>query len=264
MSYEFIKVEKEDRITVVTINRPEVMNALHPPANRELDQVFNEFANSPDDWVAIITGASDQAFCAGNDLKWQARKGNITLKDMRKFLTGGFGGITERFDCYKPIIAAVNGFAMGGGGMEIVLACDIVVAAEHATFGLPEPRVGMVAAGGGIQRLSRQISYHQAMGMMMTGRKISAQEVYTLGIINEIAPSEGLMIAARRWAEEILECAPLSVRASKEAALKGLDLSLSEAIKSEFPGIAAMCASEDFIEGPLAFSQKRKPKWKGS
>ncbi|MGQ9654186.1 MAG: enoyl-CoA hydratase-related protein [Thermodesulfobacteriota bacterium] len=262
MGYEFIEVEREGHLTIVTINRAEVMNALHPPACSELDQAFEEFSQDPEAWVAIVTGAGDRAFCAGNDLKWQAQHGADAMRKARESLKGGFGGITRRFDCYKPLIAAVNGLALGGG-FEIALACDIIVAAEHASFGLPEPRVGMMARAGGVLRLPRHIPYHLAMGLILTGRRISAQEAYRMGVVNEVVALSELMAAARRWASEILECAPLAVRAAKEAVILGLGLPLEEAISKVFPGIVAMVESDDFKEGPLAFAQKRRPQWKG-
>jgi len=262
MLYNFIRVEKRENLTIVTINRPEVMNALHPLACRELDEAFNEFSADPEAWVAIITGAGDRAFCAGNDLKWQADHGAETMRKMREALRGFFGGITRRYDCFKPMIAAVNGLALGGG-FEIALACDIIVAAENATFGLPEPRFGMMARAGGAVRLPRQIPYHLAMGLILTGRRISAQEAYRLGLVNEVVPLAQLMPAAERWAGEILECAPLALRAAKESVLLGLNLPLEEAIPKIFSGIATMHESEDYVEGPRAFAEKRKPRWKG-
>ena len=155
MPYEFIKLEKKEHLTILTINRPEVMNALHPPACKEMDDVFNEFCDDPDAWVAIVTGAGDRAFSAGNDLKWQAQQGGDAVRKGLDSLRGGFGGNTKRFDCFKPVIAAVNGLALGGG-FEVVLACDIIVASENASFGLPEPTVGLMAGAGGVHRLPRQ------------------------------------------------------------------------------------------------------------
>lgn len=262
MEFEFIRVEKENHLTWITLHRPEVMNALHPPANQELDRAFDEFAQDSDAWVGILTGAGDRAFSAGNDLKWQARNGAQAMREGMKGVKGGFGGLTARTDCYKPLIAAVNGFALGGG-FEIVLCCDIILAAEGATFGLPEPRVGLMAAAGGVHRLPRHVPFHLAMGMMLTGRRISAQEAHRLGIVNEVVAAEELLPAARRWAGEILECAPLSIRASKEAALEGLGLPLRDALKTHFPGQGALYQSADFVEGPRAFAEKRKPNWKG-
>jgi crotonobetainyl-CoA hydratase len=262
MAYEFIKVEKKDHLTIVTINRPEVMNSLHPYADKELNQAFNEFADDPEAWVGIITGAGDRAFCAGNDLKWQAQHGGEAAYELRKDLRGGFGGITKRFDCFKPLIAAVNGFALGGG-FEIVLSCDIVLAGENVFFGLPEPTVGLMAGAGGVHRLPRHAPYHAAMGHILTGNRMTAQEAYRLGIVNEVVPQGEVMAAADRWAAEILKCAPLSVRASKEATLKGMSMPLNEALDAVFPESKRMRESEDFVEGPKAFSEKRKPQWKG-
>ena len=166
----------------MTLNRPGVMNALHKPAHFELHEVFNAFAADPDQWVAIVTGAGDRAFCAGNDLKWQAAGGE------RGWNSSGFGGLTTRFDCDKPIIAAVNGVAMGGG-FEIALACDLIIASENAVFALPEPRVGLAALAGGLHRLPRQIGLKRAMGMILTGRHVSAREGLDLGFVNEVVPA---------------------------------------------------------------------------
>ena len=256
---EFCRVERDGRLLTVTIDRPDVMNSLHPPANAELGKVFDEFVADPDLWVAIITGAGDRAFSAGNDLKYQAENAGGEL-DIPKM---GFGGLTSRFDNPKPVIAAVNGVALGGG-FEIALAADIIVASDKASFGLPEPRVGLAALAGGVHRLPRQIPLKQAMGMILTGRRVPAEEGRALGFVNEVVPHAELMAAARRWADAILECAPLSVRASKEAVHQGLDAGgLEEAMKRRYEGIVAMIKSEDFVEGPRAFAEKRKPNWKG-
>lgn len=262
MGFEFIKVEKKDHLTTITINRPEVMNALHFMATRELDQTFNEFAADDDQWVAILTGAGEKAFSAGNDLKFQAEHGRAVVAEGMKGNVGGFAGIARRFDCFKPIIAAVNGFALGGG-FETALACDIIIASETASFGLPEPRVGLMAGAGGVHRLPRQIPYHIAMGMILTGKRISAAEAHRLGIVSEVVAPGDLMATAEKWAAEILECSPLSVRASKEAALRGINLPLDQALNITYPGGSALSQSEDYVEGPKAFAEKRKPNWKG-
>lgn len=254
--YEFLEVERDGRLTVVTINRPQVYNALHSPAHFEFDAVFNDFAADPDQWVAIVTGAGDKAFSAGNDLKYQAAGGK------RERPATGFAGLTQRFDLDKPLIAAVNGFAMGGG-FEIALACDLIIASDNAVFALPEPRVGLAALAGGLHRLPRMIPQKQALGMILTGRRVSAAEGRELGFVNEVTSQADLMEAARRWAGLILECSPMSVRASKQAVYRGLDRpTLDEAIRTAYPAVQALYDSADFVEGPKAFAEKRPPRWK--
>ena len=259
MPSQFCSVQRDGHVTVITINRPEVMNALHTPAHFELSQAFDDFAADPDQWVAIVTGAGDRAFCTGNDLKHQAAGGEVRRPD------SGFGGLTSRMDLDKPLIAAVNGVAMGGG-FEIALACDLIVASEQAVFALPEPRVGLAALAGGVLRLTQQIPQKQAMGMILTGRRVPAAEGLQLGFVNEVVPHGELMAASRRWASQILECSPMSIRASKQAVRLGRDEpTLGEALRNQrgYPASQAMLASADFIEGPKAFSEKRKPAWQG-
>lgn len=258
MEFKFIKYEKRDHIAYITLNRPEVMNALHPPCHIEMDQVWDDFMADKNTWVAILTGAGERAFSAGNDLKWTAEHRG----ERPPMSKGGFAGITARFDITKPIIAAVNGFALGGG-CEIALACDIIVAADHARFGLPEPRVGLMAGAGGVHRLPRHIPLKIAMGMILTGRHVLADEAHRWGLVNEVVPLKDLMAAAERWASQIMECSPVSIQASKEAAMGGLGMSLEETSKHQFPGTSRLWKSKDVIEGPLAFAQKRKPQWKG-
>ena len=254
---DFCLTQREGHLFIITINRPEVMNSLHPAANRALAAAFDEFHADAELWVAIITGAGDRAFSAGNDLKHQA-----SGADMSGQPASGFAGLTARYDLVKPVIAAVNGVAMGGG-FEIALACDLIIAAENALFALPEPRVGLAALAGGVHRLPRQIGLKNAMGMLLTGRRVPAAEGKQLGFVNEVVPVGQALASAKKWAALILECAPLSVRASKEAAMRGLGLSVEEAQATRFDGIATMVKSKDFIEGPLAFSQKRAPSWQG-
>lgn len=253
---EFCSVAKDGHVVTVTLERPERLNALHPPANVELGDVFDDFAADDDAWVAIITGRG-RGFCAGNDLRHQAEGGE------RVPTPRGFGGLTSRFDLNKPVIAAVNGVAMGGG-FEIALACDLIIAAEPATFALPEPRVGLAALAGGLNRLPRQIGAKRALGMILTGRQVSAREGQQLGFVNQVVAAEALQESANRWAEEICECAPLSIRASKDVVYRSLDTaSLEDSMRAQYDSVKAMIDSADFIEGPRAFAEKRKPNWKG-
>jgi enoyl-CoA hydratase/carnithine racemase len=256
---KWTQTQRDGHILTVTINRPEVMNALHPQANRELAEVWDDFQNDTELWVGIITGAGDRAFSAGNDLKHQASGG-----DMSGMPATGFAGLTSRFDLDKPVIAAVNGVAMGGG-FEIALACDIIVASEQAVFALPEPRVGLAALAGGLQRLPRMIPLKHAMGMILTGRRVSAAEGQALGFVTAVVPHDELMQRARAWADLIMDCSPMSVRASKQAAMRSLDIpSLQESMNNgQYPAVGDLFRSEDFIEGPLAFAQKRDPEWRG-
>lgn len=255
---DYFSVERNGHLTIVTINRPEVMNSLHPPASHAIAEAFDDFEADPEQWIAILTGAGDRAFCAGNDLKYQAAGGDAS--DQPK---NGFAGLSERYDLVKPVIAAVNGVAMGGG-FELCLACDLVIAAEHAAFALPEPRVGLAALGGGLNRLPRQIGLKPAMGILLTGRSVSATEAKELGLVNEVVPKGCALAGARRWAEQILECAPISVRVSKQVAMRSLDhAELEASVDAHYDQVDHMLASEDFIEGPKAFAEKRTPDWQG-
>src|SRR6202453_1691554 len=259
MAYEFVRVERDGPITTIILNRPEVMNALQSPAHFELGEVFDNFAADPAQWVAIVTGAGERAFSAGNDLKHQAGNGKMGNPP------SGFAGLTSRFDLSKPLIAAVNGVAMGGG-FEIALACDLIIASENAIFALPEPRVGLAALAGGLHRLPRTIGVKRAMGMILTARHVTAREGHELGFVNEVVPAGEALAAAERWAETICKNSPMSIRASKQTIQKGLSVSLEQALaeQREYPAVKAMVASQDYIEGPKAFAEKRPPKWTGS
>ena len=253
---EFCKVTQKDHVLTVTINRPERMNAVHPPANLELADVFDDFAQNDGLWVAIITGEG-RAFCAGNDLRYQAEHGAL------EFLPKGFGGLTSRFDLLKPVVAAVNGVAMGGG-FEIALACDLIIASDKAIFALPEPKVGLAALAGGMQRLPRQIGVKRALSMILTGRHVSATEGKGLGFVNAVVKHDELMAEAHRWVDMILECAPLSIQASKDVVYRSLSISsLEDSMSENYESVGKLMFSEDFVEGPRAFAEKRKPNWKG-
>lgn len=256
--HEFCKLETKDRVLTVTIDRPEVRNALNPAANFELAQVFDRFDADPDLWVAIVTGAGDQAFCAGLDIKSQTPGQKLSADP-----PSGFAGLTARFRNSKPILAAVNGGAIGGG-FEMALACDLMIAADTAYFALPEPHIGLVPMAGGMHRLTRQIGLKPAMGMLLTGRKVQVEEALRLGLVNEVVPRAELLATAHRWAARIMKCAPLSVRAIKQCVLEGMRHgSLEGAMGARYPALDEMLESEDLAEGMRAFTEKRAPEWKG-
>lgn len=259
-AYQHCTVERQGPILIVAIHRPQVLNAMSPAAHFELQQVFDLYAADPGLQVAILTGSDERAFCVGTDLKELARTG-----DHRK-PPGGFCGITTRVDLFKPVIAAVNGLCLGGGA-EVVAACDLAVASERAVFGFPEPRVGLAATGGGaLQRLAREMPMKHVMRLLLTGASISAEEARRVGLINEVVPHQELMPAALALAQEILACAPLAVQATKQVVLQSRDApDFATAMdESRYPAVERMMHSQDAIEGPLAFAQKRKPVWTGT
>ena len=259
-----VRVAIDGAVMTITIDRPKA-NAIDLPTSRKLGEAFVYFRDNPELKVAVITGAGERIFCAGWDLKaldagdtplenwWEAEDPDL----------GGFAGITEMWNLNKPVIAALNGLTIGGG-FEIALACDLIIASENATFALPEPKVGLAALAGGLNRLPRQIGVKRALGMILTGRHVPAAEGYELGFVNEVVAHDELMAAARRWAEQICECAPLSIRASKDVVYRSLDsASLADSMAAQYDSVKAMVNSEDFVEGPKAFAEKRKPNWKG-
>jgi enoyl-CoA hydratase/carnithine racemase len=256
--FQFCRVARDGHLLTITIDRPEVMNALHPPAHSELARAFDLYAADPELRVAIVTGAGARAFCAGTDLKVRAATGRDDHPP------SGFAGLTSRFDLLKPVLAAVNGLALGGG-VEIVAACDLAIAADHAEFGLPEPRVGLAALGGGVlHRLARQMPMKQAMWLALTGRRITADEARRLGLINQVVPAGDLERAVRAVADDLLACAPLALEATKQVMLQGLaEPDLAKAIGARYPAAERMLASEDAHEGQRAFVEKRTPRWSG-
>ena len=259
MSYENVIYEKKDRIAYVTINRPDVMNAMNTATHVELRAVWEDFRDDDDLWVAILTGAGDRAFSTGNDLKESAARDPKSRTQERP----PFGGITSHFECSKPIIAAVRGYCIAGG-FETALACDLIVAADDTQFSLPEVKVGLVAGAGGLHRLAQTAPLKTTMGMVLTGRRMSAEEAFRLGIVNEVVPADELIAAAERWANEILACAPIAVRMTKEAVLAGLDVPVEDAMARDVREVKPRIrASEDYLEGPRAFAEKRKPVWTG-
>ena len=261
--YQYILFEERDHVAWITLNRPAVLNAMHPPMAGELRAAWQRVRDDENIWMAVLTGSGERAFSAGSDLKWRAEQGERAREHNRDEVTAGEAlGFQRGQDCWKPLLAAVNGYAVGGG-LELVLGCDIVLASDHAQFGLPEVRRGLMADGAGIHRLVRRVPYSVAMGMILTGQFIGAEEAHRVGLVNEVVTVDQLRPATERWVEQIMECAPLSLCASKEAAMRGLEVPLWEAVAQAFPMADKLYASEDFIAGPEAFAEKRKPDWKG-
>ncbi len=257
--YQYCSVETQGSVLIITINRPTLHNALHPPANRELAALFSDFQVDKSLRVAIITGGGDHAFCAGNDVKFSA---TASLEEM-KLPEQGFGGLTSFFERSKPVIAAVNGFAYGGG-FEIALAADLIIASENAKFALPEPKIGLAALGGGIHRLSRQIPYKKAVEMLITGKSVSAEEGLELGFVNQVCNPEDLMECSLAMASRIEACSPVSIDVTMSALAHGQDsASLVEASKNDTRLAKKLFTSKDFSEGVKAFAEKRKPVWPG-
>ena len=260
--FEKIIYEKDGRIALITINRPESLNAIDPQTGYELREAFTDFRDSDDLWVAILTGAGDRAFSTGNDLvamaKMMSGKGEAVSEMMRV----PFGGITRNFECWKPIIAAINGYCLAGG-LELALSCDIRVAAEHATFGLPEPKRAIIPAATGTQRLPRAVPLAFAMELLLTGERFDAETALRFGLISRIVPADQLAATAQEIAEKILECGPLAVRYIKQAVIQGREMSFEDGLKLESQLAGQVFRSEDAREGPTAFAQKRKPEYKG-
>jgi crotonobetainyl-CoA hydratase len=256
MTGQYVTLSVDCAIATVTLNRPEQLNALPPQAHYELATLFDHLCAQPDIRVAIIKG-SGRAFCAGYDLKDNLSDKVVDLPP------SGFAGLTWRNDYPLPLIAAVNGAALGGG-FELALACDLIITSEDASFALPEPKVGWAALGGGIQRLPRTIGLKRAMGIILTGRRISAQEGLELGFVNLVVTADQLNDTALSWALQIADCAPLAIRCSKQVAYTSLDQpDFSTALNPDsYPSARIMLDSEDAIKGRRAFSEKRKPVWK--
>ena len=251
----------ENHVARITIDRPDRMNAVDLATETELIRIWETIEKDCDVRVVVLTGAGDRAFCTGADMKG-GDSGLSGLEYWAAVRPGGFGGIALRDTLDVPVIARVNGHALGGG-MEMVLGCDIVVASEKATFGLPEPRVGRLALDGGIALLTRRIPHVHAMGLLLSGRRIPAAEAHALGLVNEVVAPDALDAAVERWVESILACAPLSVRAIKAMVRAGEGMSPKEAQMLRLPQLVEALQSEDQNEGVKAFQEKRAPNWTG-
>ena len=256
MSVEYSLV---DHVATITLNRPQALNAVDMETEAELQRIWLRIEDDPEVRVVVLTGAGDRAFCAGADLKNPQVTG---LQYWAAPRPGGFGGIALRETLNVPVIARVNGFALGGG-FEMVLGCDIVVACEEASFGLPEPLVGRMPLDGGMVLLQRQVPFRKAMAMVFTGKRVKAAEALEMGLVNEVVPRAELDAATARWVNDILACAPLSLKAIKQIVRNTSHMPASQAQALRVPALGAALNSEDGDEGVLAFQQKRKPQWKG-
>jgi acetyl-CoA C-acetyltransferase len=254
--YEHILVRRDEHLLEVTINRPEARNSLHPMANEELDHAFDAYFADDDLWVAILTGAGDKSFCAGNDLIYSGSGKPMWVPK------NGFAGLTSRRAMPKPVIAAVNGFAMGGG-CEIALACHLVVADATAQFALSEVKVGLIAGAGGVVRLPRMLPPKLANELVLTGRRMGADEAQRHGLVNRVTDAGAALDGARALAAEILEGSPTSVRISLQVMeeTRGIP-DVVDAVTHHSPALDELMVSEDAIEGLTAFAQKRKPHWR--
>jgi enoyl-CoA hydratase/carnithine racemase len=253
-----IEYRKEGGIAIMTINRPEALGAMTVKGFEELHDALVDFRDDDELLVGIITGSGDKAFCAGADI-------NDTLPFIKKIAYKHWQQPTTMLrglEIWKPLIAALNGLTLGGG-LEIAIACDIRIASENAKFGFPEVKVGMFPGSGGTQRLPRIISPGIAAEMLFTGKPIDAQEACRIGLVNKVVPLDELMPVAMELAESICEAGPLAVRTIKEAMVKGMSLGLEEGLRLESTLTPRLVFSKDFEEGIKAFTEKRKPKFKG-
>jgi len=255
-----ILYELKDYVARVTIDRPDVLNAIDVAAEHELQKIWSEVEANRDVRCVVLTGTGERAFSTGADMKDGSGASGLEYWALPR--PGGFGGIALRETLNVPVIARVNGHAVGGG-FEMMLGCDIIVAAQEATFGLPEARVGRLPLDGGMTLLQRQVPFHLAMGLLLTGKRISAAEAFRIGLINEVVPRAELDAAIARWVDEVLACAPLSVRAIKQVVRRTAQLSAAEARGQLLPALAEALQSEDSKEGVRAFIEKRKPVWQG-
>jgi len=254
-----VELKIEQHVATVTLARPEALNAVDLATEAELQRIWTELEKNRDVRVIVLTGSGERAFCVGADLKNPSVSGVDYWAAARP---GGFGGIALRETLNVPVIARVNGYALGGG-FEMVLGCDIVVACDEASFGLPEALVGRMPLDGGMTLLQRQVPFRKAMGMLFTGQRVTAAQALEMGLINEVVPRAELDNAVARWVNNILACAPLSVQAIKQVVRCTSTLSPAQAQALRLPALVAALQSADADEGVKAFQQKRKPQWQG-
>src|SRR5258706_5014635 len=254
-----VRLEQRDHVATITLDRPDVMNAIDLATEAELQRIWTEVEADDSVRLVVLTGAGERAFCVGADLKNPSVKGVDYWAAARP---GGFGGIALRETLNVRVIARVNGYALGGG-FEMVLGCDIVVACEEASFGLPEPLVGRMPLDGGMTLLQRQVPYRQAMGMLFTGKRISAARALELGLVNEVVSRTALDAAVQRWVDAIPACAPPSLQGIKQVVRATGSMQPAQAQALRLPALVAALQSSDADEGVKAFQQKRKPQWTG-
>jgi enoyl-CoA hydratase/carnithine racemase len=250
----------DNRIARVTLDRPDRMNAIDAETEAELEAIWRDIEGRDDVSCVVLTGAGEKSFCTGADMKGSGSKSG--LEYWAESRENGFGGLAFRRSLDVPVIARVNGYALGGG-FEMVLGCDIVIASEKAKFGLPEARVGRLPLDGGMVLLQRKIPHNLAMGMLFTGRHLTAAQMQAFGIVNEVVPQDQLDAAVDRWVADIIACAPLSLKAIKQTVNRTGHLSPAEAQALRTPALVRALASEDSLEGVTAFREKRAPVWQG-
>lgn len=263
--YSRVKYEKIDQIAYVTLDRPRVLNAMDLQMHAELKLIWDDFEADENIRIGVITGAGDKAFSVGQDLKELAlleKEGKMSEASFGSRGKSGWPRLTERFQRTKPLIAKVQGYAFGGG-FELALACDIIVASDNARFALPEAKLGLIPGAGGVFRLTRQLPARIALGYLMTGREISATKAFELGLINDVVKSNQLDACVNLWIADILRCAPLSIQSIKTAVEKSAGLTLEEAFSLTYPAEDIRKKSVDAKEGPQAFMEKRPPIWQG-
>jgi enoyl-CoA hydratase len=251
--------EKRNGIAYVTLNRPKVLNALNTPTWTDLKTAFEDAKADPAIHGVILTGAGDKAFIAGADIGELAHVGAYEAEQSSRF---GQGVLDQIENLGKPVIAAINGFALGGG-CETAMACTIRIAAEHAKFGQPEVKLGLLPGGGGTQRLPRLVGKGRALQLILTGETISAQEAYRIGLVNEVVPSANLIARAETILQQIAANAPIAVKFSLESANKGMNGSQAEGLALEASYFGICAATEDKKEGTSAFLEKRAPQFQG-
>lgn len=255
-----VEFSMSDHVAHVTINRPERMNAVDAATWQELETIWSRIENDPKVRCVVLTGAGDRAFSAGADLKENTAKSGVDY--WADALPNGFGGIALRRTLNTPVIARVNGLALGGG-MEMVLGCDIVIASENARFGLPEAKVGNLPLAGGMTLLQRIIPRNIAVGLMMTGRMVSAKEMASYGLVNSVVPAEELDDEVDRWIADLSASAPLCLKAIKATVRQTDHLPPEQAQALSTPELMVALNSEDSKEGVRAFREKRAPNWQG-